>query len=630
MRGTREQREFLDDRVFSMPERWLFLHLVYSFRHENGLYSVSDREGQHYYPIPCRFIEHTLGGPRCTREVWEGALLIDVWRSGWYSPERNLCREMRVEPKALERWQDLGEEGERRYWLHTPEPRRTAQSTPETTRVRDENGRRYPKLIDQALRVLKGADHAFRMEAVERAVEALSDPKTEEERARLCSLRSLLEVIRRQWDPESETTRNAYEVQLLSGRIQFKGGGPQGLPRAVKFRAYDFERVYNYDIGSCHSEALRHLAEDLQKVGVMVDTEPLDRYLEKGGKEVVARKTGLPRSLVKATEHAVKYGACLPANLDHARAIGRKIGHVPEIARIADKEVESSDQALKKLREVFWNIRQMVSRMSRALVGEYFETHKQPGGPQGYCMKNACGIAFRPKGFSEGHERETKAMAWYLQGLEAAYVHWVTVLSQEYGYKPIANEHDGLITKGRVPKEAKEEARRRSGFARAELVEKPLATNEEVEEIYGRMVEENTVSKDLLRGIGGVSGLSILETSADYVAQICGTSDKYGYDRIFACEVGEERYVVAAGPDSLIEFGSKGEKESNEYYKVEDYTHETTPLTARQAYRRARRLDGTGCSPTDKLRRRQAETLDLPPRKVETIKAQIGATSAQG
>ena len=70
--------------------------------------------------------------------------------------------------------------------------------------------------------------------------------------------------------------------------------------------------------------------------------------------------------------------------------------------------------------------------------------------------------------------RKRRAAAFILQGQEAAYVHRLTALSTDYGFTPISNQHDGLVTIGEVPFEAQEQARGQSGFRYARLEEKSI------------------------------------------------------------------------------------------------------------------------------------------------------------
>jgi hypothetical protein len=125
-------------------------------------------------------------------------------------------------------------------------------------------------------------------------------------------------------------------------------------------------------------------------------------------------------------------------------------------------------------------MREMVIEIAEAIIGPYYKAVQRGG-----YMQNACGISFRPSDWSEGHKRRSKGMAWLLQGLEAAFVHSITILSEEYEkYTVVANEHDGAIVDGEVPEEAIERAREMSGFTRAKFMRKPLADAATVAAFY--------------------------------------------------------------------------------------------------------------------------------------------------
>ncbi len=54
--------------------------------------------------------------------------------------------------------------------------------------------------------------------------------------------------------------------------------------------------------------------------------------------------------------------------------------------------------------------------------------------------------------------------AFVLQGQEAAFIHHLTILSVEFDFVVVANEHDGLITIGDIPVAAMEKAGELSGL----------------------------------------------------------------------------------------------------------------------------------------------------------------------
>jgi hypothetical protein len=72
------------------------------------------------------------------------------------------------------------------------------------------------------------------------------------------------------------------------------------------------------------------------------------------------------------------------------------------------------------------------------------------------------------------HELKREAAAHMLQGQEAAYIHHLTLLAKDYGFIAVSNQHDGLVTLGEVPDDAKALAAKLSGFEDAHLEEKPF------------------------------------------------------------------------------------------------------------------------------------------------------------
>jgi hypothetical protein len=483
-RGTRKQRRLLDERARLPAERLLFLHLL----GESKKASYSAAGEDEWTTVPAETLEQEMGAPyHSTYRVWRGSDLVEAYDKGFYVPPNDddvhpRAREFRIPDSVMERWNALAG-GSKRYWLHTEEPERTAEAQPLSTSLSDENNNALPELVDRALRVLQDADHPIRTAPVEEAISRLSARDSQEGNAQKVGLQFALETIERQATGSEEGVawlKNAYEM-TFGGRILFKNGGPQGLMGAVKSSAYDIEGLRNYDIKSCHTSALRQVADKLAEAGVDVDVSPWEEY---PGKDTVVERTGLPRTLVKITEHAIKYGAYLPKSIAQAEAVFTDTpidaGQL-QLVKAAKKYAEGPDEALGKLHDVFADMRRVVKKISKALLNEYYDATKRGG-----YMHNACGVSFNPRNYDEGHERQTKVMAWMLQGLEAAFVHSITILGTESDdYDVVANEHDGCIVKGEIPQEAIEAARHMSGFRRAELAEKPFADEEDIREIYG-------------------------------------------------------------------------------------------------------------------------------------------------
>jgi hypothetical protein len=459
-------------------------------------------------------------------------------------------REYRIDPAFAIRFWQLSGEGDPNYKLHrhNGEPNKRARgSAALKTELRDKDSHRWGEeknlpgghysLLDGALRILSDTTHKIDISELTEAKDLLKEKwdkaksqlgqarrhhenvsyladkpdRTGDEEKRLQAARKQLneaktqkeniegryhallsgyETIVRQADDVDDDgviyMQNAYEVQDISGRVSFRKGGPQGLPSALKAFSYSMENVYNYDIKSSQTTGLRQLASDLQDIGYDVDTDALDDYMAKGGKDWVTRNYDLPRDLVKRVEHAIKFGGKIPDSMDDAYAKKGTRWGMPAIASHVEDffgERVEQNRALSDLQEIFGPQSQMIEDLAEGLLTAYWDEHSFSGGRgKGRIMTNHCGITFCKYDYEGGHKARSKAMAWYLQGLEAAYVHAITILSEEYDYEVMANEHDGCITIGTIPQEAKNRAQNLSGFDKAILTDKRFEDEEDVEE----------------------------------------------------------------------------------------------------------------------------------------------------
>lgn len=89
-------------------------------------------------------------------------------------------------------------------------------------------------------------------------------------------------------------------------------------------------------------------------------------------------------------------------------------------------------------------------------------------------IKNACGSYLMLAAYPNVPELKRKASCHVLQGLEAAYIHNLCVLSKAHGFRPVSNQHDGIVTIGQVPDAAHQEAMHLAGMRYGILIEKPF------------------------------------------------------------------------------------------------------------------------------------------------------------
>lgn len=511
------------------------------------LYSMRDPvELQH---ISARLIRKELSGEISkTEDIWRPLRDVELIQvNDKYSRAKSLAREFALTPAFFEELAKADAEGKPAAKKMATGKRSYATSMLTTT-LRNDAGHLWGKkrgdlpgghysLVDGALRVLDDTRHPINMEGLDTAM-AYYKAAAEEARRRYDAYARKLKGVA--WTTEKKQRydrlrdkrdealnrhasmsqvyarvkaqavedrqeglvwlQNAYEVQAISGRLSFRQSGPQGATRASKAEMYNgIPGLHNYDIASSQTEGLRQLSKTLKGIGADVDTQALDEYLDAGGKDHIVEETGLPRWLVKKTEHAIKFLATLPVSIDQARTNAKRSnrGCLCAIARYAiiaaDGNEDKADGMLTKLNDVFRPQVKMVRNLADALLTEYWAATSTPGGRgKGRVMRNACGITFCKHDYRNGHEQRSKVMAWYLQGLEAAFVHAITILSEQFDYSVVANEHDGCITMGEIPVEAIQQARTLSGFGSAEFKEKPFCDDEDRIDTASKNVKGST------------------------------------------------------------------------------------------------------------------------------------------
>lgn len=299
----------------------------------------------------------------------------------------------------------------------------------------------------------------------------------------------------------------AYEVQMLSGRLTFRGGGPQNLSREAKAAFYSgIPGLVNYDLIGSQTRKLVEEFEDAVAAGAELDLTVLTDYDAQGGKDALAERHGVSRDVFKRAEHAPKFGAGFPHHTfeaawklasaaayekleDHGWSYGgsrfriweeRVARELPTMARAAYDvagdagvpEFDDPEAVYALLKAVYGPMAKEIKKWRRWLVEEHWAAHSKPGG-DGRFVEGPCGFAFTPHHF-EAKERDTKYATNRLQGGEACHIHTLTLLGPKYGYEVLANEHDGLVVLGAIPEAAEAEARALSGFRTAELEPKPF------------------------------------------------------------------------------------------------------------------------------------------------------------
>lgn len=316
----------------------------------------------------------------------------------------------------------------------------------------------------------------------------------------------------------------AYEVQEASGRLTCRCGLQNASEEMKAAAATSIPEYTNYDISSSQTEALIEEMEMAVRMGADLDVSVIKDYTENDGKDGLSDKYRIYRDRWKRPEHSVKFGAGFNHDsFEAARAAaeGRVLAGIededgePDFSRLHQFKNESGKAAYERavynelptmaavardwaddediqyddpetvyaiLQDAYGEMAEELDAWRDWLVDEYWVEAGQSGSRFGYFVSNPCSIPFsiydaRLAESGDQPDRYNQKAGFAtsrLQGREAAYIHALTLIQDDFDYEVLRNEHDGLVVVGTIPDEAREMARRISGFHRANLEEKPF------------------------------------------------------------------------------------------------------------------------------------------------------------
>jgi hypothetical protein len=336
-----------------------------------------------------------------------------------------------------------------------------------------------PELIRRSIKQITNCP--FDLRAVEQHVQRLEDSyrKMEGTRDYNKSYRSFLNdkaclqaILQQQ--PEStggglHSYQPAYRVST-TGRIHQLGGALQSCTGEMKRAAYEGLQMkfdlHNYDLSASQANGLIQFFEEAG-----TDTGWLKQYRDTPqNKEVYALRAGLSVGVWKTCLLALIMGAHLPRDTK-----SKKNSILKELAKVAGGDSAKLRELLNGFKDVISPLPQQIESWHKWLLESYLPRHKKHGRGGSFILNHTKKRFSLPKSLTLGWwncEGKRRVSAFLLQGLEAATIHHLTTLGEIYGFQPIANEHDGLVTIGEIPEEAIIEAASLSGFRYASLVEK--------------------------------------------------------------------------------------------------------------------------------------------------------------
>ncbi len=246
-----------------------------------------------------------------------------------------------------------------------------------------------------------------------------------------------------------------------SGRIGELGGGVQTCSKRMKEAAFsEVETVFNYDLRSSQGYAF---LQELRLAGI--DDKWLAAHLGPGMFEARAAELGLDKKT---------YKKCFFSTIMGASHVWTEGDH-PGAIQVTLSEHCGDDAAAA--RDLFGGV--VVQLAPLKIASKHWSEwlmngecpHRRRTQRREY-LENAAGMKFEIDRSRPMYEQKREAVAHMLQGQEAAFIHHLTSLSTKYGFVPISNQHDGLVTLGAISDEASAEAARLSGFVEVHLEEK--------------------------------------------------------------------------------------------------------------------------------------------------------------
>jgi len=258
--------------------------------------------------------------------------------------------------------------------------------------------------------------------------------------------------------------RPAYCVQK-SGRFSEVGGGLQSCSREMKQAARGrVKNMRNYDLKSSQPYGLIQLLEAAD-----IDALWLRNYVaDDKAKHHYAALAGIPVDDWKSVLCAVFMGALLPSDIRFSKGAIQKVVKDNAGWKWADQEV-----VYARIADLLNPLKERLDEWHLYLRTTYLKDNVKVCRGGRY-LENAAGMKLYVDEIEDEWALGAQIAAFLLQGQEACFVHHLTSLAPEYGFKVISNEHDGLMTIGEIPKEAADEAARRSGLKYARLEEKAI------------------------------------------------------------------------------------------------------------------------------------------------------------
>jgi hypothetical protein len=266
----------------------------------------------------------------------------------------------------------------------------------------------------------------------------------------------------------------SYEMQY-SGRITEMGGGLQSASRELKKAAFSgISNLYNYDLKSSQVYGLIQWFEVAN-----LDYRWLTQYLNRDKKDY-ADYVEVSVDCWKSLFLSLIMAAHLPTPDKVAEYIELKQFEesTDSLLRYISEEADSIKDAIDKYTrfyKIVFPLKAELDKWHNWLLDTYVPLSSVMAKGKQY-ISNKTGATFCLSDYkrTDGKwkniiELKRRLAPFFLQGNEAAFIHHLTWVSEHYGYQIISNQHDGVVSLGKIPQEAIDYARESSGLKYAKL-----------------------------------------------------------------------------------------------------------------------------------------------------------------
>lgn len=485
---TQDQFEYINKRFedFDDDTRWILCHILVS--------TLVARERKGWIPIPDETIRQYSKTKKFSFKDIRASKFVEVKD---YSRTQGKCREFRLVDEIIEDFLIAGKPNDVNLsltgayqnadWVNLFNGIKS-KSPPERSARNTNTNKKEPDLIREALSSIEECfynDETLTLyysavtnwfeEQLRRAdIRQDESQKLKGKLANLeyCTQRLMSRTPTQIQDSSIYSFNPNYEVQS-SGRLYFP---LQHAPRVMKQMMYQVEGLINYDVNACHARIALQLLKDCGLPHKELETYILDEKK----KASLVNAVGITEGDWKDCFFAILNGAALPPNPQKTK------GSIASVISLACKQDDTIfSNMYKNFREGISPIYTEVKALQRYLVGDYIQkdSNLTISGGNRY-ITNQAGKKFNVSELEKYPEEEKirRFTSFILQGYEAAFIHQLVIMGKSHGYKPVANEHDGLIVLGTIPHAAIEAAERETGLTKMLMRDKPFCTDEELRE----------------------------------------------------------------------------------------------------------------------------------------------------